>query len=148
MKKIEKIHATGMTHTKFNHDPAVQRGELGVLDFKLSGAGGKNYEFIATELHPTAEQLFAGAWSGCWITVLNGVAAKKKITLPEDTTVEVQVSIGETGPAMALGAKFTLRAPGLDQRVAEALAHSAHQICPYSQATKDNIEVVTEVITA
>jgi lipoyl-dependent peroxiredoxin len=148
MKKIEKIHATGVTHTKVNRDPAVQRGELNALDIKLSGAGGKNYEFIATDLHPTAEQLFAGAWSGCWITVLNQVASKKKIVLPEDTTVELQVSIGEAGPTMALGAKFTLRVPGLDQKVAESLAHSAHQFCPYSLATKDNIEVVTEVITA
>jgi lipoyl-dependent peroxiredoxin len=148
MKKIEKIHATGVTHTKVNRDPAVQRGELGVLDIKLSGAGGKNYEFIATDLHPTAEQLFAGAWSGCWITILNMVASTKKIALPEDTTVEVQVSIGENGPAFVLGAKFTLRAPGMDQSVAEALAHSAHQLCPYSQATNGNIEVVTEVKTA
>jgi lipoyl-dependent peroxiredoxin len=72
----------------------------------------------------------------------------KKIALPEDTTVDLQVNVGENGPAWVLGAKFTLRAPGVDQTVAEALAHAAHQACPYSQATKGNIEVVTEVITA
>jgi Ohr subfamily peroxiredoxin len=148
MKKIEKVRYSGLTHTKVNRDPALQRGEHGVVDIKLSAAGGKNYEFIAAELHPTAEQLFAGAWSACWITVLGIAASMKKITLPEDTTVDLQVNIGESGAAWFLGAKFTLRIPGVDQAVAEALAHSAHQMCPYSQATKGNIEVVTEVITA
>ncbi|GLQ89845.1 Ohr family peroxiredoxin [Dyella flagellata] len=148
MKKIEKIHYTGQTLTKVNRDPALQRGEHGVADIKLSAAGGENYEFIAAELHPTAEQLFAGAWSACWITVLNIVASTKNITLPEDTTVDLQVNIGENGPAWVLGAKFTLRIPCMEQAAAEALAHAVHQFCPYSQATKGNIEVVTEVITA
>ena len=148
MIKIEKVHYSGVTHTKVNHDPALQRGEHGVVDIKLSAAGAKSYDFIAAELHPTAEQLFAGAWSACWITVLGIVAKMKKVALPEDTSVDLQVNIGETGPAWFLGAKFTLRIPGVDQSVAEDLAHSAHQFCPYSQATKGNIEVVTEVITA
>ena len=147
MTKIEKVLFSGNTHTTINRDPNAQRGEHGVVDIKLSAAGGKNYEFIAAELHPTAEQLFAGAWSACWITVLGFAASMKKVTLPEDTTVDLQVNIGESGPAWFLGAKFTLRIPGMDQAVAEALAHSAHQMCPYSQATKGNIEVVTEVIT-
>jgi lipoyl-dependent peroxiredoxin len=149
MTKIEKVRYSGLTHTKVNRDPALQSGEHGVVDIKLSAAGGKNYEFVAAELHPTAEQLFAGAWSACWITVLGNVAAMKKVTLPEGTTVDLQVNIGETASATwALSAKFTLRIPGMDQRVAESLAHSAHQFCPYSQATKGNIEVVTEIITA
>jgi len=148
MKKIDKIHYTGQTVTKLNHDPALQRGEHGVADIKLSAVGGKSYEFVAAELHPTAEQLFAGAWSACWITVLNIVASMKKIELPEDTTVDLQVDVGENGQAWVLGAKFTLRTPGMDQAVAEDLAHAAHQFCPYSQATKGNIEVVTNVITA
>lgn len=149
MIKIEKVRYTGLTRTKVNHDPAVQSGEHGVVDIKLSAAGGKNYEFIAAELHPTAEQLFAGAWSACWVTVLGIAASMKKVALPEDTTVDLQVHMGETtGPAWSLGAKFTVRIPGVAQKVAEALAHAAHQLCPYSQATKGNIEVVTEVITA
>ena len=147
MKKIEKVQYTGVTHTRINHDPALQRGEHGVVDIKLSAADGKNYEFIAAELHPTAEQLFAGAWSACWISVLNMVASMKKIALPEDASLDLQVNIGESGPGWFLGAKFAVRLPGMDQSVAEALAHSAHQLCPYSQATKGNIEVITEVMT-
>ena len=148
MTKIEKIRHTGLTHTKVNHDPALQRGEHGVVDIKLSTPGGKSYEFIAAELHPTAEQLFAGAWSACWIAALGIAASMKKVALPADTSVDIQVNIGETGPAWFLGAKFNVRIPGVDQAVAEALAHSAHQICPYSQAVKGNIEVAMDVVTA
>jgi lipoyl-dependent peroxiredoxin len=148
MSKIEKIHYTGLTHTKINRDPALQRGAHGVVDLKLSTPGGQSYEFIAAELHPTAEQLFAGAWSACWIAALGLAASLKKVTLPEDTTVDIQVNIGETGPAWFLGAKFTVRIPGVDQAVAEALAHAAHQICPYSKAVNGNIEVAMDVVTA
>jgi len=148
MKKIEKVRYTGLTHTRINRDPALQRGEHGVVDMKLSTPGGKSYEFIAAELHPTAEQLFAGAWSACWISALGIAASLKKVALPEDTTVDIQVNIGETGPAWFLGAKFAVRMPGMDQAVAEALAHSAHQICPYSKAVTGNIEVAMDVITA
>lgn len=148
MTKIEKIRYTGLTHTKVNRDPALQRGEHGVVDMKLSTPGGKSYEFIAAELHPTAEQLFAGAWSACWISALGIAASLKKVTLSEDTSVDIKVNIGETGPAWFLGAKFTVRIPGVDQAVAEALAHSAHQICPYSKAVNGNIEVAMEVVTA
>ena len=148
MKKIEQVRYTGLTHTKVNRDPALQRGEHGVVDMKLSTPGGKSYEFIAAELHPTAEQLFAGAWSACWISALGIAASLKKVTLPEDTSLDIQVNIGESGPAWFLGAKFTVRIPGVDQAVAEALAHSAHQICPYSKAVTGNIEIAMDVLTA
>ncbi|MBB6189139.1 Ohr family peroxiredoxin [Rhodanobacter sp. MP7CTX1] len=149
MIKIEKVRYSGLAHTKVNRDPAVQRGEHGVVDIKVSAAGAKSYEFMAAELHPTIEQLFAGAWSACWITVLGAAASMKKVALPADTSVDLQVNMGETtSPAWSLGAKFTVRIPGVDQAMAEAIAHLAHQLCPYSQATKGNIEVVTEVITA
>ena len=148
MTKIEKIRHTGQTHTTVNRDPALQRGEHGVVDMKLTTPGGKSYEFIAAELHTTAEQLFAGAWSACWIAALGIAATMKKVALPADTTVDIQVNIGETGPAWFLGAKFTVRIPGVDQAAAEALAHSAHTICPYSQAVKGNIEVAMDVFTA
>jgi len=142
MKKIETVRYTGLTHTKVNRDPALQRGEHGVVDINLSTPGGKSYEFVAAELHPTAEQLFAGAWSACWTAALGIAASLKKVALPEDTTVNIQVSIGENGPAWVLGAKFIVRIPGVERAVAEALAHSAHQMCPYSQAVK-GMDVVT-----
>ena len=148
MTKIEKVIFTGKSHTTVNHDPSAQRGDHGIADIKLSTPGGENYEFIAAEPHPTAEQLFAGAWSACYITSLGVAASLKKVTLPVDASVDVQVDDGQTGPGWFLGAKFSVRLPGLSQDVAEAIVHSAHQICPYSKAVNGNIEVAVEVVTA
>lgn len=147
MTKIEKVIFTGKTHTKVNHEPSAQHGEFGVVDIQLSAPGGENYEFIAAEPHPTAEQLFAGAWSACYITALSLAASLKKVTLPDDLSVDIQVDIGQTGPGWFLGAKFDVRLPGLAQDVAEAIVHSAHQICPYSKAVHGNIEVAVNVVT-
>ena len=148
MTKIEKVIFSGKTHTVINRDPGVQRGDHGVVDIKLSAPGGENHEFIAAEPHPTAEQLFAGAWSACYISALGIAASLKKVTLPSDASVDIQVDVGQTGPAWFLGAQFTVRVPGLAQDVAEAIARSAHQICPYSKAVHGNIDVALNVVTA
>ena len=148
MTKIEKILFTGNAHTTVNHEPSAQRGVYGVFDIKLSAPGGENHEFVATEPHPTAEQLFAGAWSACYSAALSLAASLKKVTLPAETAVDIQVDLGQTGPGWFLGAKFTVRLPGLAQDVAEAIVHSAHQICPYSKAVNGNIEVAVNVVTA
>jgi lipoyl-dependent peroxiredoxin len=147
MTTIEKVIFSGFTHTTVNRDPNAQRGDHGVVDIKLSAPGGDSHEFIATEPHPTAEQLFAGAWSACYITALGLAAQLKKVTLPDDYSVDVKVDVGQTGPGWFLGAEFTVRIPGVAQDVAEAIVHSAHQICPYSKAVSGNIDLAVNVIT-
>lgn len=147
MTKIEKVIYTGKTHTRINRDPKVQRADHDIVDMKLSTPGGENYEFNAIVTHPTAEQLFAGAWSACYSGALNLAASLKKIPLPADTSVDIEVDVGQTGPGWFLGARFDVRLPGLAQDVAEALVHSAHQICPYSKAVKGNIDVAVNVAT-
>ncbi|MFM0341616.1 OsmC family protein [Paraburkholderia fungorum] len=147
MEKIEKVLASGNSHATVNRDRSVQRGEHGALDLKLSAPGLENLEFIATELHPRAEQLFAGAWSACYTTVFGIAASLKKVTLPSDYSVDIQVSIGSVGKGHCLGAQFTVRVPGLATEVVEEIAHLAHQICPYSKSVRGNIEVVTNIVT-
>ena len=147
MTKIEKVLFSGNTHTTVNRDPAVQRGEHGVVDLRLSTSAGDKVEFIATEPHPRAEQLFAGAWSACYITAFGIAAQLEKVELPADYSVDIQVDIGQTGAAWFLGAHFNIRVPGLDKEVVEAIAHSAHQICPYSKAVHGNIEIGLNVVT-
>ena len=147
MEKIEKLLASGNTHSTVNRDPNLQRGEFGVFDLKLTAPGVEDVTFIATEPHPTAEQLFAGAWSACYTTVFGIVASMKKVTLPPDYSVDVKVNNGQTGSAWFLGAEFTVRVPGLEKDVVEAIAHAAHQICPYSKSVRGNIEVSTNVVT-
>jgi lipoyl-dependent peroxiredoxin len=147
MEKIEKVLASGNTHTTVNRDPNLQRGEFGVYDLKLSATGVESIEFIAAEPHPTAEQLFAGAWSACYTTVFGKAAQLKKVALPPDYSVDIQVDIGQTGTAWFLGAQFTVRVPGLATEVVEKIAHLAHQICPYSKSVRGNIEISTNIVT-
>ncbi len=147
MTKIDQVLFSGNSHGTVNRDPNAQRGEHGVLDLKLSAPGGESREFIATELHPRAEQLFSGAWSACYISAFEIAASLKKVTLPSDYSVDIQVSIGSVGNGHCLGAQFTIRAPGLATEVVEAIAHLAHQICPYSKAVHGNIEVGLTVVT-
>ena len=147
MTKIDQVLKSGKSNASFNHDPAVQRGEHGVLDLKLSAPSGESLDFLATELHPRAEQLFSGAWSACYISAFEIVAQMKKVTLPSDYSVDVKVSIGSVGNAFCLGAEFTIRAPGLAAEVIESIARQAHQLCPYSKAVHGNIEVGLNVVT-
>ena len=147
MEKIEKVLASGNTHATVNRAPNLQSGEFGVFDLKLTAPGVEDVEFIATEPHPRAEQLFAGAWSACYITAFGIAAQLKKVTLPPDYSVDIKVNIGQTGAAWLLGAEFTVRAPGLAKDVVEKIAHLAHQICPYSKSVRGNIEVTTNIVT-
>ena len=147
MEKIEKVLASGNSHATVNRDPNAQRGEFGVFDLKLSAPGVESLEFIATEPHPRAEQLFAGAWSACYTTVFGIAASMKKVTLPSDYSGDIQVTIGSAGAGYCLGAQFTVRVPGLATEVVEAIARLAHQICPYSKSVRGNIEIVTNIVT-
>jgi len=144
MEKIEKVLASGRSHATLNRDASAQPG---ALDLTLSAPGVENLEFIATDLHPRAEQLFAGAWSGCYATVFGKAAELKKVALPPDYSVDIQVSIGSVGNGYCLAAQVNVRVPGLATEVVERLAHLAHQICPYSKSVQGNIEVITNVVT-
>jgi organic hydroperoxide reductase OsmC/OhrA len=71
-----------------------------------------------------------------------------KVTLPSNLAVIIEVDLGQTGAAYFLQARLTLRVPGLTQDIATELAHAADQICPYSKATRGNIDVVINALTA
>jgi Ohr subfamily peroxiredoxin len=141
MSKIEKVLATGKTHTTASR--------AGKLDIQLTSPnpGVREHAFDAIDPHPTAEQLFAGAWSACYTAALGLVASAKKIVLPLDTAVEIEVDLGQTGAEYFLQARITLTTPGLEHELAAAIAHEADQICPYSKATRGNIDVALNVIT-
>ena len=144
MEKIQKVLASGNTHATVNRNPNVKAG---ALDLTLSAPGGESLEFVATDLHPRAEQLFSGAWAGCYITNFGRVAARKKVTLPSDFSVDIQVSIGSAGAGYCLGAEFTVRVPGLTTEAVEELVELTHQNCPYSKAVHGNIEITTNIVT-
>ncbi|MND93356.1 Organic hydroperoxide resistance protein OhrB [compost metagenome] len=150
MSKIEKVLVTGKTHTTFSGAGNTPRGHNGSLDIQLSTPGSAQppHVFAATQPHPTAEQLFAGAWSACYIAAVGLAAKERNVTLPADASVGIEVDLGQTGNAYFLQARFNVRLPGLDQEVASAIAHAADEICPYSKAVRGNIDVALNVQTA
>ena len=91
------------------------------------------------------EQLFAAGYSACFLGAVKAVARSEKITVPDDTRIDASVSFGENanegakGYNIAVELKVTI--PGLDHAQAEALVHKAHEVCPYSNATRGNVDV-------
>jgi len=94
------------------------------------------------------EQLFAAGYSACFIGAMKAVAARQKIRLPAEVSITADVSIGPmTGKAGAFGiaVAMVVSVPGMDRPAVEALVATAHQVCPYSNATRDNIDVALSV---
>jgi len=150
MSKIEKVLASGKTHTTLSSAGTTSRGHNGNLDIELSSPGSTTpaHVFTGVQPHPKAEQLFAGAWSACYIASVGLAAQQLNVTLPADTAVDIEVDLGQTGTAYFLQARLTLRVPGLSYEIATELAHSADAICPYSKAILGNIDVAINVLTA
>jgi Ohr subfamily peroxiredoxin len=115
----------------------------GALDIKLTtpaelgGAGGNG---------TNPEQLFAAGYSACFIGAMKFVAGQQKITLPAETTVEGSVGIGQIPTGFGIEVKLEISLPGLPRAEAEALVQKAHIVCPYSNATRGNIDVTLTVL--
>jgi Ohr subfamily peroxiredoxin len=90
------------------------------------------------------EQLFAAGYSACFIGAMKAVAGRQKIALPAEVSITADVSIGPmTGKAGAFGiaVKMAVSVPGMERAAVEALVAAAHQVCPYSNATRGNVDV-------
>ncbi|MBR8652722.1 Ohr family peroxiredoxin [Achromobacter sp. Marseille-Q0513] len=144
--RIQKVLLTGKTHTTVARNGAAPNGEER-LDIRLSTPNNPSlvHAFEAIQPHPTAEQLFAGAWSACYTSALEVIAKQMKVQLPDDRAVAVEVDLGMSGSAYLLQARFNVFLPGLDPALAEQIAHAADEICPYSKATRGNIDVTLSV---
>lgn len=137
MAQIDKVLYTGRTHTTGERD-GFARSDDAQLDVRLSPPG--------TPLPGTnPEQLFAAGWSACFIGAMGLAAGKRKLKLPADTAVNAEVDLGTTDGAYFLQARLTVNLPGLDAQLARALVDEAHQNCPYSKATRGNINVELKV---
>ncbi|EJN00057.1 organic hydroperoxide resistance protein [Phyllobacterium sp. YR531] len=134
MSKIDRVLYTGKTVTTGGRDGA-SRSSDGRLDIKLSSPG-------TTGAGTNPEQLFAAGWSACFIGAMGLAATKLKVALPADLSVNTEVDLGVTEGAYFLQARLDVSLPGLDRDTAQALVDAAHQTCPYSKATRGNIDVV------
>ena len=110
----------------------------GVLDVELTtpkelgGAGGQG---------TNPEQLFAAGYSACFIGAMKFVAGRDKLPMPADTSVEGEVGIGQIPQGFGIEVELRISLPGMNDEQAEQLIERAHQVCPYSNATRGNIDV-------
>lgn len=151
MSKITKVLVTGKTTTTPVDSAIFSGNPEGFLDIHLTTPGnpaGRVIDIQATQPHPLAEQLFAGAWSACYSGAVGLAAKEKKVVLPAGTHVEVEVDLGQGTGGYFLQARLNVFAPGADHAAVTEVAHFADAICPYSKAVHGNIDVVINVITA
>ena len=121
----------------------TSKSDDGVLDLKLTtpkGLGGNG----AVGTNP--EQLFAAGYSACFIGARKHVAMMQKIALPADTSINADVGIGPTSKGFGIQVWLHVHVPGMDKDAAKKLVEAAHQVCPYSNATRGNIEVTLDII--
>lgn len=106
---------------------------------ELGGAGGEG---------TNPEQLFAAGYSACFIGAMKLVASQQKIAVPSDLTVTATIGIGpnDKGAGFIISADMAVSLPGVDTAVAEKLIADAHEVCPYSNATRGNIEVTFTLV--
>lgn len=104
---------------------------------ELGGAGGDG---------ANPEQLFAAGYSACFIGAMKFVAARDKVSLPQDVSIEGSVGIGQIPNGFGIEVELKISLPGMDRVAAQALVDKAHQVCPYSNATRGNIDVALTVV--
>ena len=135
---VEKLLYTGKAHTTGGRDGA-SRSSDGRLDIKLSSPG-------APGNGTNPEQLFAAGWSACFLGAMGVAAAKMKTRLPADAAIDAEVDLCGTAGEYFLQARLNVSLPGVQREVAQALVDAAHQTCPYSKATRGNIDVAINVV--
>ena len=133
MARIYNLLYTGKTHTTGGRE-GTARSPDGRLDIQLSppGSSGKG---------TNPEQLFAAGWSACFIGAMGLAARELKVALPADTAVNAEVDLGTGEGGYSLQARLNVSLPGVSAEVAQKIVDAAHQTCPYSKATRGNIDV-------
>ncbi|EJN38814.1 organic hydroperoxide resistance protein [Pseudomonas sp. NPDC089395] len=136
MQKVTPLYIAEATST--GGRDGKSRSSDGKLEVKLStpkelgGAGGDG---------TNPEQMFAAGYSACFIGALKFVAGQEKKQLPADASITAKVGIGQIPGGFGLDIDLNINLPGLAQAEAESLVEKAHQVCPYSNATRGNVDV-------
>jgi lipoyl-dependent peroxiredoxin len=132
----EAVYTAEATSSGGGRDGRVRTSD-GVLDVELKlppalgGPGGAT----------NPEQLFAAAYAACFHGALRLVARNKGVRISDDATVDAAIDLSKDATSFAIGATLTIHLPGLDQSQADELVAAAHEVCPYSKATRGNVEV-------
>jgi lipoyl-dependent peroxiredoxin len=137
--RLEKLLYTAKAHTTGGREGGESRTDDGRLDvrFSIPGTAGSG---------TNPEQLFAAGWSTCFLSAIKLIAGKRKIELPNGGAVDAEVDLGTTQRNFILAARLNVHLPGVDRQTAESLVEAAHETCPYSRATRGNIDVTLKVV--
>ena len=129
----KQVLYTGKTHTTGGRS-GESRSDDGRLNLALTPPG-------APGSGTNPEQLFAAGWSACFIGAMGLAAKARHVALPADTAVDAEVDLGTGEGGYFLQARLRVSLPGLDRAVAHAIVDTAHETCPYSKASRGNIDV-------
>lgn len=138
MNKISNFVYTGRVLTTGGREGAA-RSDDGRLDVALTtpGAAGPG---------TNPEQLLAAGWSGCFLSAIQIAAREAKVAVPDDLAVNAEIDLGSNDSGYLLGARLNVSLPGIDPTIARKLVDRAHETCPYSKATRNNINVEINLI--
>lgn len=133
-----KVLYTGKTHTTGGREGASQSSD-DQLNIKLSSPG-------TSRPGTNPEQLFAAGWSACFMGAMGIAASKLGVKVPAETAVDAEVDLYLADGEYFLQARLNVSLPGIDPEVARKLTDAAHQTCPYSKATRGNIDVTINIL--
>ena len=139
---LDKVLYTARATATGGRDGAATSDD-GRLNVKLSvpkGLGGDD----GAGSNP--EQLFAAGYAACFMGAMKFVAGQKKVALPAATSIASEVGIGPIPTGFGIQVTLNISTPGLDRETAEAVVQAAHIVCPYSNATRGNIDVTLNVV--
>jgi osmotically inducible protein OsmC len=139
MSQNVKVLYTAKTHTTGGRKSGVSRSSDGVLDIRLSIPG-------SASIGANPEQLLAAGWSASLVRTVTLEACKNDIALPTGIGIDAEIDLCLADGTRFLRARFNIGLLGVEQGVARALVNEAHQTCPYSKATRGNIDVVINLI--
>lgn len=140
--KIEKVLYRGVGKATGGRDGRATTSDNGVevkltTPKELGGPGGSG---------TNPEQLFAMGYSACFIGAMKVVAMKNKMKLPDDTNIEAHVGIGAIPNGFGIEVELRINVPGWERSQVQEVVEKAHHVCPYSNATRGNVDVTLTVI--
>jgi len=133
-----KVIYTAKTHTTGGREAGASRSSDGQLDVTLSLPG-------SSRPGTNPEQLFAAAWSACFEGAIASVARAKKVPIP-DMAIDAELDLHTGDGGYFISARLNVDLPGIDRGLAHVLVTEAHKNCPYSKATRGNIEAVINLV--
>ncbi|HEY9253134.1 MAG TPA: organic hydroperoxide resistance protein [Stenotrophomonas sp.] len=137
MNPLDSVLYTAKTHTTGGREGHA-RSDDGQLDIALSTPGSQRPG-------SNPEQLFAAGWSACFEGAIKIAARKLQISVPADVAIDAEIDLGKVADGFQLQARLSVSLPGLEPAQAQALVDEAHRTCPYSKATRGNIDVQIRV---